>query len=113
MIRPVAIESRPYYLLEQIVTIRVSYERIACHSVNSAKTLKLPADVIAGSELPLSALFIRAKIEGCCFLRSVLAQFSHVRTARNSLLLFPLILSFCLVPLFLLPRLFFLALCKC
>jgi len=74
---------------------------------------ELLANVIAGSGLLLSVRFIRAKIESR-LLCSVLAQFSHlVHAARNGLLLLPLLPSLCFVPLSLLPRVFFLALCKC
>jgi hypothetical protein len=59
--------------------------------------------MIAGSGLVLSVL-----------LCSCGRNFSHlVHAARNSLLLFPLIPSLRFIPLSLLPRVFFLALCKC
>jgi hypothetical protein len=75
---------------------------------------ELLANVIAGSGLLLSVRFIRAPRLNRCLLCSVLAQFSHlVHAARNGLLLLPLIPSLCFVPSSLLPRVFFLALCKC
>jgi hypothetical protein len=92
-----------------------SDRQFACHGRNSAKPGKyeLLANVIAGSEFLVSVCFIRAKIERS-LLRSVLAQFSHlVHDARNGFLLLPLILSLCFVPLSLLPRVLFFALCEC
>jgi hypothetical protein len=69
----------------------------------------LLANVIAGSGSASSAPRLNR-----CLLCSVLAQFSHlVHAARNGLLLLPLIPSLCFVPSSLLPRVFFLALCKC
>jgi hypothetical protein len=54
--------------------------------------------------------FLDAQVEQSCLRRSVFAQFRHfVHTAFGGLLLFTLVSAFQFFPLFLLPRLFFLA----